>query len=190
MRRYVVGYTATENGRGAVNLAVALARSQQASLDLVMVQSPDSPYAGTYPPSDRGYERILAEQLDQWLAEGLALVPHDVTAKAHILQAESTAEGLIEAAREFSAAVIVVGAARSSLLRRFSIGSVASALLHAADVPVALAPKGYQRQESITPDLRDRHQARRRRRSAGSVRGGVLAVPAVAAGVPGGLGPG
>jgi len=150
MRRYVVGYTATENGRGAVKLAVALARSQQASLDLVMVQSPDSPYAGTYPPSDRGYERILAEQLDQWLAEGLALVPHDVTAKAHILQAESTAEGLIEAAREFSAAVIVVGAARSSLLRRFSIGSVASALLHAADVPVALAPKGYQRQESIT----------------------------------------
>jgi nucleotide-binding universal stress UspA family protein len=150
MRRYVVGYTATENGRDAVNLAVALARSQQASLDLVMVQSPDSPYAGTYPPSDRGYERILAEQLDQWLAEGLALVPHDVTAKAHVLQAESTAEGLIEAAREFAAAVIVVGAARSSLLRRFSVGSVASALLHAADVPVALAPKGYQRQEPIT----------------------------------------
>ncbi|WP_264670400.1 universal stress protein [Arthrobacter sp. VKM Ac-2550] len=150
MRRYVVGYTATENGRDAVNLAVALARSQQASLDLVMVQSPDSPYAGTYPPSGRGYERILAEQLDQWLAEGLALVPHDVTAKAHVRQAESTAEGLIEAARDFSAAVIVVGAARSSLLRRFSVGSVSSTLLHAADVPVALAPKGYRRQEPIT----------------------------------------
>ncbi|WP_348272982.1 universal stress protein [Arthrobacter crystallopoietes] len=174
MRRYVVGYTATENGRGAVNLAVALARSQQASLDLVVVHSPDSPYAGTYPPSDRGYERILAEQLDQWLAEGLALVPHDVTAKAHILQAESTAEGLIEAAREFSAAVIVVGAAR----RRRARGVGAQGL------PAAAAGVHH------APDLRDRHQARRRRRSAGSVRGGVLAVPAVAAGVPGGLGPG
>lgn len=149
MRRYVVGYSATENGRDAVNLAVALARSQQAALDLVMVHSPDSPFAGTYPPAGRGYDRILTEQLDQWLDEGLALVPHDVTAKAHVRQAESTAEGLIEAAREFSAAVIVVGASRGSLLLRFSIGSVASALLHAADVPVALAPKGYQRQEPI-----------------------------------------
>ena len=132
MRRYVVGYTATENGRGAVKLAVALARSQQASLDLVMVQSPDSPYAGTYPPSDRGYERILAEQLDQWLAEGLALVPHDVTAKAHILQAESTAEGLIEAAREFSAAVIVVGAARRRRARGVGAQGLPAAGVHHA----------------------------------------------------------
>ncbi|WP_104086872.1 universal stress protein [Arthrobacter sp. GMC3] len=147
--RYVVGYTANARGGDAVNLAVALARRQGASLDLVMVMPEDSPYNGVYPPV-AGFESILAQQVSQWLDEGLALIPADVSAVAHIRRGDSEAEALIAAAQELGAVLLVIGASSTGLFKRFSIGSVASALLHASTVPVVLAPSGYSRTEPIT----------------------------------------
>ncbi|MFF1829958.1 universal stress protein [Paenarthrobacter sp. NPDC058040] len=147
--RYVVGYTANARGRDAVHLAIALARGQEASLDLVMVVPEDSPYNAVYPP-EPGYESILNEQALQWLDEGLALVPADVTARAHIRRGDSEAQALIDAAVEFDAVALVIGATNSGLFRRFTIGSVASSLLHSSPVPVALAPHGFDRIEGIT----------------------------------------
>ena len=147
--RYVVGYTANARGHDAVHLAIALARGQDASLDLVLVVPEDSPYNAVYPP-EPGYESILNEQAQQWLDEGLALVPADVTARAHVRRGDSEAQALIDAAVEFDAVALVIGATNSGLLRRFTIGSVAGSLLHSSPVPVALAPSGYQRTEGIT----------------------------------------
>ncbi|MDD7834389.1 MULTISPECIES: universal stress protein [Paenarthrobacter] len=147
--RYVVGYTANARGHDAVHLAIALARGQDASLDLVLVVPEDSPYNAVYPP-EPGYESILNEQAQQWLDEGLALVPADVTARAHIRRGDSEAQALIDAAVEFDAAALVIGATNSGLFRRFTIGSVASSLLHSSPVPVALAPHGFDRLEGIT----------------------------------------
>lgn len=146
--RYVVGYTANARGGDAVNLAVALARRQGATLDLVMVMPQDSPYNGAYPPVS-GIGDILAEQVSQWVEEGLALIPEDVPAQAHIQRGESEAEALIAAAQELGAGLLVIGASSTGLFKRFSIGSVASSLLHASTVPVALAPSGYSRTEPI-----------------------------------------
>ncbi|WP_026556506.1 universal stress protein [Arthrobacter sp. 35W] len=147
--RYVVGYSATDRGCDAVNLAVALARRQGAHLDLVMVVPEDSPYAVVYPP-DAGFESILTEQIKKWLDEAVALVPEDVPVQAHIRKGESEAGALIAAAEEFSAGLLVIGASSYGIFKRFTIGSVASALLHASTVPVALAPAGYSRTEPIT----------------------------------------
>ncbi|MEV7606861.1 universal stress protein [Paenarthrobacter sp. NPDC089322] len=147
--RYVVGYTANATGRDAVHLAVALARGQDASLDLVLVVPEDSPFNAVYPP-EPGYNDILTEQARRWLDEGLALVPADVTARAHIRRGDSEAQALIDAAVEFDAAALVIGATNNGLLKRFTIGSVASSLLHSAPLPVALAPSGYHRMEAIT----------------------------------------
>lgn len=147
--RYVVGYAATERGRDALNLACALARSQGASLDLVMVDPEQSPYTAVYPP-ERSYATLLAEQLGAWLDEALAMVPDDIEARGHIRAADSDARGLIDAAAEFGAGLIVVGAGSNGLFKRYTVGSVANALLHAAHVPVALAPYGYSRTDPIT----------------------------------------
>lgn len=147
--RYVVGYAANARGGDAVNLAVALARRQGATLDLVMVMPQDSPYNGVYPP-EAGYGSILAQQVGQWLDEGLAMVPEDVRAQAHIRRGESEAEELIAAAEELGAALLVVGGSSTGLFKRFSIGSVASSLLHASTIPVVLAPSGYSRTAPIT----------------------------------------
>ncbi|WP_337589200.1 universal stress protein [Arthrobacter alpinus] len=80
----------------------------------------------------------------------MALIPEDVPAQAHIQRGESEAEALIAAAQELGAGLLVIGASSTGLFKRFSIGSVASSLLHASTVPVALAPSGYSRTEPIT----------------------------------------
>ncbi|WGM20651.1 universal stress protein [Paenarthrobacter sp. OM7] len=147
--RYVVGYTANARGHDAVHLAVALARNHNVSLDLVLVVPEDSPFNAVYPP-ETGYDDILNEQAQRWLDEGLALVPDDVTARAHIRRGDSEAQALIDAAVEFDAAALVIGATNSGLFKRFTIGSVAGSLLHSSPVPVALAPHGYHRTEPIT----------------------------------------
>src|SRR6185312_9015915 len=70
--------------------------------------------------------------------------------QAHIRRGESEAEALIAAAEELGAVLLVIGASSTGLFRRFTVGSVASALLHASTVPVVLAPSGYSRTKPIT----------------------------------------
>lgn len=147
--RYVVGYTADARGHDAVCLAVALARRQEASLDLVLVTPEHSLFAGTYPPA-KNFDGVLSDQMKEWMDEGLALVPADVTARGVVLRAESNAEGLMRAAADPDVALIVIGASSRGLGARFNVGNVARSLLHAAEVPVALAPKGYRRMEPVT----------------------------------------
>jgi nucleotide-binding universal stress UspA family protein len=147
--RYIVGYTADERGHDAVCLAVALARRQDATLDLVLVTPEHSLYAGTYPP-DKGFDSLLSEQMTEWMDQGLALVPDDVRARGVVVRADSNAEGLIQAAEDTEASLIVIGASSRGLASRFSVGNVARSLLHASPVPVALAPRGYRRTDPVT----------------------------------------
>jgi nucleotide-binding universal stress UspA family protein len=147
--RYVVGYSANARGRDAVNLAVSLARGRGARLDLVVAIPDAGVFNAAHAPA-AGYDSYLHQQAAQWLDEALALVPADVPAQAHIRSGESDAQTLIEACEEFQADMLIIGATSSGLFKRFTVGSVASALLHAATVPVALAPHGYHRRDALT----------------------------------------
>ena len=138
--RYIVGYTDTPAGADALALGVRLARSMGASLDIVTVLHSEA--RPTLVPSDAGYERFLHETAEGWLKEAAAVVPRDVPTEGHIVYAESFARGLLDTSRDLEGSMIVVGAARGGLLGRATVGSVASALLHSAVVPVALAPEG------------------------------------------------
>ena len=147
--RYVVGYTANARGRDAVNLAVSLARGRGATLDLVVAIPEAAPFNAAHAPA-AGYDSYLHQQAGEWLAEALAQIPEDVPAQAHIRSGESDAQTLIGACDEFQADMLIIGATSNGLFKRFTVGSVASALLHAATVPVALAPHGYHRREALT----------------------------------------
>lgn len=146
--RYVVGYTPNDRGADAVALASALARAQGAHLDLVHVVDRNTPYVALNPQGNRvsvAEQSVLTAE-----RQGLALVPEGLQARFHVRQADSFAAGLIDAALEYRAGLIVVGAARNGLFKRYSIGSVANALLHASPVPVALAPRGYRRTDPVS----------------------------------------
>ncbi|MFB2585733.1 universal stress protein [Herbiconiux liukaitaii] len=138
--RYIVGYTDTPAGHDALALGVRLARTDGARLDVVLVLANEE--RPTIVPADPGYEKFLRDTADGWLEGALARVPADVRATSHLVYAESLADGLLDAIDTLGAHLVVVGAARGGLLGRFALSSAANSLLHAAPVPVALAPSG------------------------------------------------
>jgi len=151
--RYVVGYTADRHGRDAIRLAATLAAERGASLDIVVVLPVETSTYDMYSP-DRAYYSRLRAHGREWLDQAQSSLPKDLEASGRIYHAESIAEGLIAAAidpaRGEEAALIAVGASRRGVLGRFTVGSIADALLHSAPVPVALAPAGYQGYPAVT----------------------------------------
>ncbi|MCD1284735.1 universal stress protein [Brevibacterium sp. GP-SGM9] len=140
-RRLVVGYIATDRGRDAVSLAISIARSVEIELVVTIVRPESSNFtAGNAIPQDG--TGIVEQQLDEWLDEALALIPDDVTARGVIHTAANESIGLMEVAEAEGALGIVIGARATTLMRQFRIGTVASTLLHASEVPVILAPSG------------------------------------------------
>ncbi|AIY01850.1 universal stress protein [Arthrobacter sp. PAMC 25486] len=130
--KYVVGYRPDERGADAVALAGVLARTQGAQLHLVTVVHGSK-------TADPEIEK-----------RALSMVPDGVKATFSVRVADSFVHGLIAAAKEDDAALIVVGAASNGLFKRFTVGSVANGLLHASPIPVALAPRGYNRRAPLT----------------------------------------
>ncbi len=151
--RYVVGYVPNRHGTDAVNLAATLAGPQAATLDIVVVVPIERPTFDMYSP-DRAFYAQLEKQGREWLDEALRQVPEGVTATGRLVQGETITEGLIDAATDpgpgAEAGLIVIGASPQGLRGRFTIGSIAGALLHSSPVPVALAPSGYEGHPAIT----------------------------------------
>ncbi|MDQ1126654.1 nucleotide-binding universal stress UspA family protein [Microbacterium sp. SORGH_AS 505] len=141
--RIVVGYTATKAGRDAVAVAGGLAAASGSELDIVLVLPGEGRSVIT--PPDASYDRYLLGQAESWLAEASASVQAGVVHREHARYAESFAEGLVEAADEFGATHLVVGAADGGARGRHRLGSTTSQLLHSSDVPVVLVPRGARK---------------------------------------------
>ncbi|AZS43136.1 Universal stress protein [Microbacterium oleivorans] len=141
--RIVVGYTATKSGRDAVAVAAGLAAASGAELDIVLVLPAEGRSVIT--PPDASYDRYLLGQAETWLAEAAADVQAGVVHREHARYAESFAEGLVDAADEFGASHLVVGAADGGARGRHRLGSTTSQLLHSSDVPVILVPRGARK---------------------------------------------
>ena len=140
-RRLVVGYIATDRGRDAISLAISIARSIDVELVVTIVRPESSTIlAGSAVPKDGA--GIVAQQIDDWLDEALALIPDDIHARGSIHIASNEAKGLMEVAEKEGALGIVIGARATTLMRQLRIGTVASSLLHSSTVPVVLAPSG------------------------------------------------
>ncbi|WP_430592058.1 universal stress protein [Humidisolicoccus flavus] len=177
--RIAVGFTNTPAGRDALALGIRLAESMSASLDLVLVTTAQK--VPTLSPPDSGYNAYVRKQAEGWLAEAVAEVPAAISVKTHVVGATSTAAGLNQAANDLGAALIVLGTARGAGKDRFLIGSDANALLHAATLPVVLAPKASRKQDTygitrVTAAVGERAGAKPLLQSAASL--------AEAAGVP------
>ncbi|WOF23678.1 universal stress protein [Microbacterium betulae] len=136
----VVGYTATPQGADAVALAGRIAEAAGAFVEVVLVVPSDGRSVLT--PPDASYDAYVRDQARDWLRDAADILPSGVGRNAHVRTADSSAEGLVAAAREFAASHIVVGAANGGRRGRHRLGSVASELLHSSDVPVVLAPAG------------------------------------------------
>jgi nucleotide-binding universal stress UspA family protein len=140
--KLVVGYLATPGGADAMALGAWLARTLGAEVEACIVLPPDSALPSLIPTG--GYEEVLAQQGEKWLAEALASVPDDVVARSHVSFDDSFADGLIRETARLQADIIVVGGSGGGLAGSYSLGSVVNELLHSAPVPVVVAPRGLR----------------------------------------------
>jgi nucleotide-binding universal stress UspA family protein len=139
----VVGYTATKTGEDAAAVGARLAAASGSMLHLVVVLPGE--HRSVITPPDASYTRYLEQRAEDWLSEASARVPHDVRHQTLVRYGDSFAAGLLETAHEVGASHIVVGAANGGMRGRHRLGTVATELLHSADVPVVLAPEGARR---------------------------------------------
>ncbi|MFT3889191.1 MAG: universal stress protein [Arachnia sp.] len=137
----VIGISPAHETHEGVGLATLVARST--GLDVVVVAVVPEPWKGRALTVDRDYQDYLAEQAEETLTAARALFPPDVACRTAVRRAASASQGLLDAVREFSSPVLVLGSSSSSLLGRIGLGSVTERLLHSSPVPVAVAPHGY-----------------------------------------------
>lgn len=152
--RLVVGYTSNRRGDDAIKLASTLAGSRSnATIDIVVILPPDAPTFDMYSP-DRAFHAEMENKAQEWLNRAAAQIPESIEARGHVVRAESVSEGLIQASMDpelgGEADILVLGPSKRSVIGRFSLGAIASSLLHSSPVPVALAPVGYEPHPEIT----------------------------------------
>jgi nucleotide-binding universal stress UspA family protein len=140
--RLVVGYLATPGGADALALAVRLARTLGAELEVCIMLPSDRALPAMVPTGE--HDNLLIGQAEKWLADAVATIPADVPARSHLVLTESAADGLITEAGRLGADAIVVGGSGGGLAGSFSLGSVVNQLLHSAPMPVAVAPRGLR----------------------------------------------
>ncbi|MGB0436071.1 MAG: universal stress protein [Mycobacterium sp.] len=136
-----VGYLATPTGDDGIALASALAKTFDATVDVLLVVREELPDGH---PGRAQYQQLLVARGEQWVSRALSRLSADgVTAASTVTVGESFAQSLIDFAEQKSSDLIVVGGARDGFFGRHTIGPVAGALLHSSPIPVALAPRGY-----------------------------------------------
>jgi nucleotide-binding universal stress UspA family protein len=136
-----VGYLATPTGDDGVALAAALAKTFDATVDVVLVVRQEFPDGH---PGRAEYQKLLIERGEDWISRAIdALAAKTVSASSTVLVGESFAESLVGFAEQKNSDLIVVGGARDGFFGGHTIGPVTGALLHSSPIPVALAPRGY-----------------------------------------------
>ena len=136
-----VGYLATPTGEDGVALAAALARTFDATIDVVLVVRHELPDGH---PGRGQYQEILLDRGQRWIANPVeALKATGATVNANVVLGDSLAESLINFAEEHDSDLIVLGGARDGFFGGHVIGPVSTALLHNSPIPVALAPRGF-----------------------------------------------
>ncbi len=139
----VVGIAPGHSSSSAVHLGALLARSMKLELVIAAVTATGWPLA--FSRGDQDYQDRVVAQAEATLAEALALVPTDVTARTLVHQDPSSVrQGLIDVVEAVGGQRLVVGAAKSSPIGRISLGSVDSGLMQTSPVPVAIAPRGFR----------------------------------------------
>src|SRR3954447_19555576 len=137
----VIGLAPNERGAAAVHLGSMLARS--VSDDVVVVTVVPTPWPPHPVRIDAEYLALQKKAAEEALAAARTQIGADLSVELVTHSARSAPAGLLGVARERRATVVALGSPSTGLFGRVSLGGVAERILHSADIPVALAPRGY-----------------------------------------------
>ena len=143
--RVLVGVDGRDGGRDALALARVLASPVEAKVLAVSV-IPYGPFPVGFVPLEDQSAQDAAPSLEEARD---ALAGLEVEARA--FGGGSPAWVMSDYAERGEVDLIVVGSPHRGTLGRVFLGSVASSLLHGAACPVAVAPRGYAKQDHDLP---------------------------------------
>ena len=138
----IVGVDPGHRSASVLHLAAMLARSAGTDLVVAAVLPKTWPLAAGRADAEwRNYTRDAANLV---LDHAAAVLGGSVAAEFLLHEATSARRGLAELAEQRDAGLIVVGSASGGPVGRIALGAESDALLHAAPVPVAIAPRGFR----------------------------------------------
>jgi nucleotide-binding universal stress UspA family protein len=142
----VVGYLAGKGGLAALHLGAEAARTLKTSLAVVTVVP--KPWTTPSPARiDAEYaqyaDRLAADSATQ-ARQCIASLDAELEVSFHKYAHRSAPGGLLQAAEELKADVLVLGSAADGKLGQVVLGSTADRLLHSSPVPLAISPRGYR----------------------------------------------
>ena len=137
----LVGYPTNRRAKAVLSLAGMLARSN--GEDIVVCSALPMPWVPGIAREDPGFRSYVDELADNALAQAHDDMPSDVQVKFTTVYARSTPSGLLEAAEQHDASMIVVGSAMG-VIEHITVSSIADRLLHSSPIPVAIATRGFR----------------------------------------------
>ena len=138
----VVGIAPDGRGRAALHLAGMLARS--GGDDVLLCAVVPLPWPPSPARVDAEYRAHLDRMANEALEQARTRLPEHLAARSLVHHARSTPAGLVQAAEQHDASLIVVGSSSAGGFGHVSLGSVSDRLLHSSPVSVALSPRGHR----------------------------------------------
>lgn len=138
----VVGLAPGNKGHAALHLGAVIARSRVE--DLLVCSVMKAPWPPEPHQADReylAYQEQTAEASLEYARSYLGTGPLDV--QYVVRRASSVAAGLLDLVTERQVGMVVLGSSSVGILGRVMLGGVAERILHGAEIPVAVAPRGY-----------------------------------------------
>jgi nucleotide-binding universal stress UspA family protein len=144
----LVGLNPASRSASVLHLAAMLARS--ARTDLVVTTVIPQTWPRSVGHDDAEWNAYTRDAADAVLDHAAAVLGGSVPAEFVRYEASSARRGLLELAEARDASMIVIGSSSAAPLGRIALGSESDALLHAAAVPVAIAPRGFRTRGEAT----------------------------------------
>ncbi|WP_322612469.1 universal stress protein [Dermacoccus abyssi] len=139
--RYLVAWGGDARSKDALALGATLARTFRADLAVVYVVREETFGAHTF--GDVSFTEEVVRQASEGVQKHLDALTDLDDVVLHVRRSGSVAEGVLDAAKEIDADLIVIGAGTGT--RTLTTNAIVTALLHASPVPVAMAPRGYRK---------------------------------------------
>ena len=139
----LVGYSPEARGRGGLELAAMLARSSGDQL-VVCCVVPDRWETPSMARVDKEYADHLKGLAGAALADAEEILGDDAGADYVVRTGRSVPTTLVNEAGARSARILVLGSSSHGSWGHIALGSVTDRLLHSAQLPIALAPRGFR----------------------------------------------
>ncbi len=138
----LIGLTPDERAESALALGGLVARS--AHDDVVVTSVVPTPWPPNPYRPDAEYLELQERAADQALDQARTQLGSDLDATYLVHRARSVSSGLIEVAARSAATQVVLGSSSSGAAGRVALGGIAQRIMHSSELPVALAPAGFQ----------------------------------------------